>query len=128
MRINHKVVSDHFDNEVVIVNLESGAYYSMKDTALAIWSLFEKNVSREGIINSFKGLTEVQKEEMLGFLSLMVSEGLAETSEVEIDSDIEDLVFYKLTYSKFDDMADLIMIDPIHEADETKGWPNKAES
>jgi hypothetical protein len=29
-------------------------------------------------------------------------------------------------FEKYDDMADLILLDPVHEIDQEKGWPKKA--
>jgi hypothetical protein len=125
MRIRSKVVSDHFDGEVVVVNLESGSYYSIRETAQEIWSLIENNISKSRIINSFTNLTEEENLKIENYFDFLLLEGLIEENEIQ-DSDISNsLTFVDLLYTKFDDMSNLIMIDPIHEADEEKGWPNK---
>ena len=128
MKIKSKVVSDQFDSEVVVVNLESGSYYSMKDTAQEIWCLLENRISRSKVIDAFSDLTEDEKLKIENYLDFLLSEGLIEENEAQEGADSSaSLKFVGLTYSKFDDMSDLIMIDPIHEADENKGWPNKTE-
>ncbi|MFT5641876.1 MAG: hypothetical protein ACI9A7_001982 [Cyclobacteriaceae bacterium] len=128
MRIKSKVVSDQFDGEVVVVSLESGAYYSIRETAQEIWSLIENNVSRSGIINSFSNLTDEETDKIESYLDFLLLEELIDEDDTQVESDTSNsLNFVGLTYSKFDDMSDLIMIDPIHDADEEKGWPNKVE-
>jgi hypothetical protein len=128
MKIKSKVVSDQFDGEVVVVNLESGAYYSLRETAQEIWSLLENNITRSGVFNSFSNLTDIEKLEVESYLDFLLSEGLIEENETEVgEGSSSQLIFVGLTISKFDDMSNLIMIDPIHEADEEKGWPHKAE-
>ena len=127
MRIKSRVVSDQFDGEVVVVNLESGSYYSIKETAQEIWSLLEKNTSRKGILNSFVNLTDDETSKIESYIESLLLEGLIEENETEVEFNASNkLIFKDLTYSKFDDMSDLIMIDPIHEADQEEGWPTKA--
>ena len=127
MKIKSYVVSDQFDSEVVVVNLESGAYYSLRDTAQEIWSLFENNMTRFGVINSFSNLTDTEKLELETYLDFLISEGLIEENETKLENNFtSSLTYVGLTISKFDDMANLIMIDPIHEVDEDNGWPHKA--
>lgn len=127
MKIKSYVVSDQFDGEAVVVNLESGAYYSLRDTAQEIWSLFKNNITRFGVINSFSNLTDAEKLELETYLDFLLSEGLIEENETKSEDNFtSSLTFVGLTISKFDDMSNLIMIDPIHEADEDKGWPHKA--
>jgi len=128
MKIKSYVVSDQFDGEVVVVNLESGAYYSLRDTAQEIWSLFENKISRSDVIKSFSNLTEDEKLKIENYLDFLLSEGLIVENETKVrDNFSSSLTYVGLTISKFDDMADLIMIDPIHEVDKDKGWPHKAK-
>jgi hypothetical protein len=129
MKINPKVVSDRFDDEVVVVSLESGIYYSFKNSAIEIWSQLEKRASQQIISKSFGTLTTEQQKELNAFFEFLVQENLVSLSFDEASHDTEPATtsFTSPLYAKFDDMANLIMIDPIHEADQAKGWPNKAE-
>jgi hypothetical protein len=38
------VVSEAFEDEVVIIHLESGAYYSLDQSGAAIWQLLQQGV------------------------------------------------------------------------------------
>ncbi|WP_025742445.1 PqqD family protein [Aquimarina pacifica] len=128
MILNPKVVSDKFDDEIVVVNLDSGIYYSLKETALDIWLLIEKNCSQTAIKKSFDQLTSLDEEQIDHFINFLVEEKLANLSTNESTEEIEPeevKTFKAITYSKYDDMSDLIMLDPIHEVDEEQGWPVK---
>ena len=127
MRINSKVVSDKFDDEVVVVNLENGIYYSLKGSATIIWGGVASGFSRHSILKAFRTLTSDQEDKLSAFIDFLIAENLV-AEEANATAIQESLFLSEFTapeYLKFDDMADLIMIDPIHEADQEKGWPHK---
>ena len=43
------IIFETYDNEVVIINLDNGNYYSIKDTAAEIFSYIEQERSKDGI-------------------------------------------------------------------------------
>ena len=62
-RVNHpQVVCETIDGEVVIVNLETGSYYSLLNTGAAVWNgierLLDSNTLIEEIAQSHQGGTE----------------------------------------------------------------------
>jgi hypothetical protein len=128
MKINSKVVSDRFDDEVVVVNLDSGVYYSFRNAAMEIWTGLEKGLSASSVLKVFNNLTEEQEKAANVFLEFLVSENLLTPGD---DSHLEHpdttIEFVNPEFQKFEDMADLIVIDPIHEVDNKKGWPHKPE-
>ena len=129
MQIHSKVVSDKFDDEIVVVSLESGFYYSFRKSAMQVWILIEKGFSVDEIIASFD-LTDDQKSLMHRFLDQLKVENLITDGESDQQhTRTDEPVFHEfddLEFAKFEDMSDLIMIDPIHDTDQQKGWPNKA--
>jgi hypothetical protein len=53
----------------------------------------------------------------------------SETSEASLDEinpvpESNPIIFNEWTYTRFDDMSDLIRLDPIHDVSE-KGWPHR---
>jgi hypothetical protein len=130
MKINSKVVSDRFDDEVVVVNLESGVYYSFRGAAVEIWTRVEAGASTKSIHSRFVYSDPSQENKINLFIEFLTQENLVIPGEPEAgqgDSTDDPLSFTWLEFSKFEDMADLIMIDPIHEIDPKKGWPNKTD-
>ncbi len=132
-RVNSpSVIGEIIDGEAIIVNLDSGAYYSLRDTAGAIWGLIEKGADVDQIIRQFdakvqNATTEIPKS-IRAFLAELQTENLIVPSPdpisvLEIDT-TEKLLFQPPVLEKFTDMADLLLLDPIHEVDEMGGWPH----
>ncbi|MBK8128727.1 MAG: PqqD family protein [bacterium] len=44
------VISEIVDNEAIIVNLDNGAYYSLRDTGCVIWRLIEQGATTAQIV------------------------------------------------------------------------------
>jgi hypothetical protein len=134
-----KVINETIDGETVIVNLDTGNYYSLDKIGAEIWSLMERNASMSGItehiVNRYNGereeiekaikqlMDELQKE------ALIVTDGSEEPErDAEMRQDkTEPLIrqhnFEAPALFKYTDMQDLLLLDPIHEVDDT-GWPN----
>jgi hypothetical protein len=116
----NKVVSEIFTDEAVIVNLTSGAYYSFKGSAISIWQLIGAGYSDEEIIGQFKDADAINK-----FIDFLLQENLITTSDAAKKQTITiDQQITTPEYKKYDDMKDLLLLDPIHEVDQT-GWPHK---
>jgi hypothetical protein len=93
-----------------------------------IWIKLEKHASRKSIEDAFQNLPDQDLQEIKAYLSFLIAENLIADSSNSDEHVSEPFPsFVKPQYAKFEDMANLIMIDPIHEADQTKGWPNKAQ-
>lgn len=116
----NKVVSEIFNDEAVIVNLASGAYYSFKGSAITIWQLLGAGYSDEEIIGQFKDAESINK-----FIAFLTQENLISTAGTVVKETLTfDQQFTLPEYKKYDDMKDLLLLDPIHEVDQT-GWPHK---
>jgi hypothetical protein len=113
-------VSEIFNDEAVIVNLASGAYYSFKGSAIAIWQLLGAGYSDQEVSEQFKDSESINQ-----FIAFLLQENLITTSSVSVKEPITvDQQFVRPEYKKYDDMKDLLLLDPIHEVDQT-GWPHK---
>jgi len=123
--INYEV----FEDEIVIVNLLTGNYYSLSQAGMPIWMLIEKGYSEDQIVKVFKKRFSIETtdHEIREYIKKLVNEGLV-TVEPETGSDpevnpIEALeTYHPPVIEKYTDMQDLILLDPIHDIDET-GWP-----
>jgi predicted transcriptional regulator len=126
-RINSpKVIHQIFETEVVIVNLETGNYYSVTNSGIQIWQQLDAGISFEEIIQHFPGVEQQQVGAFLAELEreeLIVSDQNRETRS----SSSTPAGFSKglPRLEKFTDMRDLLLVDPIHELDES-GWPKPA--
>jgi hypothetical protein len=139
LKINSpKVVHEIIDGEVVIVHLLKGHYYSLVKTGADIWSGIERGISRERIleemVSRYDGdpadiekavnnmIEQLQEEELIAVAQTEES-GTAAAGAIEAKANPEKLSFEPPKLDKYTDMEDLLLLDPIHEVDET-GWPN----
>ena len=134
------VLHEAFDNEVVLINLEDGNYYSLQGVAAMIWNFIAKNLSPEGIVEQillhYTGDHDEIALSVNNFFAELLEDGLIEkhapagqevvfAAEANLPAEgANDLpVFSPPILERYTDMQDLLLLDPIHDVDE-KGWPN----
>jgi hypothetical protein len=130
------VVSEEMGNEIVVINLESGCYYTLNETASIIWNLISNGFSNKKIINHIIENHKVAKKTFIkdieDFLKLMIEEKLIVESDGDIKGDQkvnfqvneEATDYQRPTIKKQSDMQEMLKLDPIHEVTDV-GWPNK---
>lgn len=141
VRINSpKVVGEVIDGEAVVINLENGNYYTMDRIGGEIWNIVEQNVTVESIVDAISARYEGSgldiETSINELIVLMEQEGLIvlETEEAVDNAgeqgllsgppaEEEKIEFAPPVLQKYDDMQDLLLLDPIHDVDEM-GWPN----
>ena len=135
------VVHETFDDEVVIVNLDSGDYFSLSGVGALCWvSLVEgKPIGSviEAVLASYDATREVATAALGELVDSLLEQGLLVPSEdgppAPGPSEAPPAAASRMPFeppilSQYSDMRDLLLIDPIHEVDET-GWPEvKKES
>jgi len=132
---NPAVIHEVFDDEVVIVNLDSGDYFSLSDSGVAIWNCLLDGCSVDETIRvvasryegnldeiraSIQSLIETLEEE-----NLVVRQRGDAAPEAKSEGGMGDQAkapFVAPVLNRYSDMRDLLLIDPIHDVDET-GWP-----
>jgi Coenzyme PQQ synthesis protein D (PqqD) len=126
-----QVVHETIDGEVVAINLETGAYYSLRDSAAAIWAAVERAASVDDVVatveSGFDG--EGIAAEARRFLADLEREGLirpaARPPETVPESSAPSRPFTPPVLERYDDMEDLLLLDPVHDVD-AQGWPQPA--
>lgn len=133
---NPQVVSETIEGEVIAINLETGCYYSLTGVASEVWALLQQRSAAGDLIETLLTRYEAEAGEIetavASFVHSLQSEGLiVPTSEgaalavVAAAPTAARAPFAAPTLQKYDDMRDLLLIDPIHEVGEA-GWPMKA--
>lgn len=140
-RINSpKVIHETIEGETVLVNLDSGNYYSLDGVGAGVWGLLEQGVHVEGIIEWVAGrytgnrdeikkaiyelINELQREQLIVPHETTGSENIGGPdgfTEVSLGMCTE--LFVPPVLHKYTDMQDLLLLDPIHDVDEA-GWPS----
>jgi len=122
------------DGEVIVIDMDAGTYFSMRDTAAAVFLLMVQGLPVDAAVgalatacSSEPGQIEAPVAE---FIAQLASEAILvprsdEPDAAEIPA-LPAMAFKPPALEKFTDMQDLLTLDPIHEVDET-GWPHRAE-
>jgi hypothetical protein len=121
-----RVVSEVIDGEVVAIDLESGRYYSLEGAAARAWEALRDGHDVDGIaavVTDEAGLSaDDVRPDVSAFVAELTAEGLLAPDGDGAAPPGPGRV--PLVLHRYTDMEDLIVLDPIHEVDET-GWPNR---
>ena len=100
------VISDTLEADTIVINVQTGAYYTLTEPASRLWAEVQSD-----------GACEVD-DLAEPVLRALVDEGLLvgswEGATAAADSSI--------AFSRYTDMEELLLADPIHEVD-AEGWP-----
>lgn len=143
LKINtSQVVHETIDGETILLNLESGSYFSLDSFGGIIWEFLVADVSPGRIIDELKRQFQSQESEIepsvAKFISYLIDENLVislaneETNDKDTTLDenlitklkaLDDSIFSPPQLTKYTDMQDILQLDPIHDVDEATGWP-----
>lgn len=133
-RVNsNDIMHETIDGEVVIVNLESGAYYAFDGSGEFIWNrLSEEGASRQQLLAELQARyaadapeIETAVEHFIAQLldeQLIVADSMASAPAAATGERLQ-YQFVAPQLNKYTDMEALLLADPIHEV-EAEGWPN----
>jgi len=119
------VVAEDFDGQVVILNLANGHYFSLEGIAGRIWSLVLDGIPPDRILASIAAGRPDLAETAAAFLNQLVDHGLVVPGQAGDGAAdfIADWAGEAPRLAVYDDLAELIFADPIHDVDEQAGWP-----
>jgi hypothetical protein len=139
-RVNTPTVThETIDGEAVIINLDSGNYYSLVDAGSLIWALVERGASASDLQSmvqqTYQGnatdidrgvqelLAQLQAENLIVPVDGAPTVDLTELNQVLPSTNgHEKPSFSAPSLNKYSDMQELLLLDPIHDVDDA-GWP-----
>jgi hypothetical protein len=132
------VTAEVIDGELIAVHWETGTYYNIEGVGAEIWAHVEKGAQAghivEAITAAYDGSDEEIKWDVLRLLLQMREERLVVFGDPETAGDYSPQSsadraesgakkpYEPAVLQKYDDMSDLLTIDPIHGIDDA-GWP-----
>jgi hypothetical protein len=131
-KFDNNILSDVFGEEVVLVNLDSGMYYSLRGSATQIWIRLFNQYSLIEILADLIQIYQVTENQLITDINLFVTQLLelkiiktatdAERKEIDfISKDV--LIDYSTPVVEiFSDMQEILLLDPVHDVDKS-GWP-----
>lgn len=131
-RLNEPMVaSQEIEGEAILIHFDTGCYYSVNATGVCLLSLVRAGIPAGELGRELAARFETGPDEGARaagtFVAEMLREGLlvagapAEPGAIPGVSGIR-AAFVEPALQRFDDLQDLIMLDPIHDVDQT-GWP-----
>lgn len=125
------IAAEEFEDEYVVLDLGSGYYFSIAGITAIVWRGL---VDGHTVAALSEGLDadDVRHSLILESQAAFVSHGLlreaAKPSTPNLSaSDLAASIGAaepELRFEMFKDMAELLLADPIHDADEEAGWPH----
>ncbi len=129
-----QITSEILDEEVMIINLKNGHYFNISGSGAEIWQLLQQGCSIDQILSKlsqcYRGTPTTFQSHLDDFLKSLQREELIATftdSPKTIDFSTPSLLvsqkdFVPPVLSKYSDMQELLLLDPIHDVDDA-GWP-----
>ena len=131
------VVYVAFDGETIIFHLTTGVYYSLTGAGIDIWEALRRGASVDDLTIRLLRRYDVDRAELeravSEFVSRLEQEQLlgrapAECRLAEPAEPVNGELLHRFeppSLNRYDDMQDLLLIDPIHDVEEEIGWPVK---
>lgn len=132
------VISEVIDGETIVLNFESGHYYSFNPSASEIWLALAAGIpvaaTTESVARRFAVDPASIRAEVESFVRRLEDENLVRRAAdgataapaVRASDDAPAGAFSSPAFEKFTDMEELLLLDPIHEVSDS-GWPRKPE-
>jgi hypothetical protein len=134
VRVNPWVTHERLDDQVLAIHLETGAYFALDDVAADCWTVAAAGATLDDIADAVVARYEVDpataRTEIEQFAEQLAAERLVELADADAGEATPatlapldaKLPYTAPTVQKYDDLEDLLLLDPIHEVDEA-GWP-----
>ena len=135
----HEVVYETIDDEVILIHMKTAVYYSL-ERGSEIWDAVVAGCAQDQIVELLRRRHDAPRGAIEKGVSSLIEELRAEGLIFELredqpvnggiprlpaDGDPATRVQFELpVLHRYTDMADFVLVDPIHEVEDT-GWPNR---
>lgn len=129
---NADIAHQRVDDEVIVINLQSGAYFSLRGVAADAWSLLASGVdiaeAAAVMAGRYAARVETVETDLEAYVAQLCNDGLllerpgGDVAPVELPDPALGPVYTAPLAERYDDMAALLLLDPIHDVD-AAGWP-----
>jgi hypothetical protein len=123
------IVFENFNGDLVVLNIATGRYFGFNPTAARVWEALMYGVRPATLVAA-----GVEPSALAAFLERLVQHELVTPTacgETTLSSQIRDALATDRsapTVDVYEDLADLIVADPIHDTAADQGWPHVAKA
>lgn len=129
---SNRVSHERLQDEVIIINVATGSYFSGSGTAADLWTLLAGGASFDEMVAILAAAYGTDAASITGDLEACIA-GLIESAVISVGEGAPAAAAGKLPdfqrpswsppmFDEYTDMWDLLQADPIHDVSET-GWP-----
>lgn len=137
-----EVASETFEDGLVSINFLTGRYFTMNRSGELVWTYLGEFQTAASIAERLARAAAIDRGSVLpdvaAFLETLQSERMivvhqdepiTSANSLSAPAPAETLVYEAPQLQVFEDLADLILLDPIHDVNEALGWPvNRVET
>jgi hypothetical protein len=128
-----QVVYQIFDDEVIVVHPHNGVYYSLLGVSAHIWHCILGRASIDETVHelrsAYAGEASIIADATMNFIGELSEEKLVITAAEGVSGSVPvpfagggQKPFETPKMQKFTDMQELLLLDPVHDVQES-GWP-----
>jgi len=126
------VIADVIEDEAIILNMQTGKYYSLQNSGLKIWQLLVSGYTRDEALallaQHYQADAASLAQAIDTLLAMFTDNDLLRTTDSNAPKTVTfndtKLSFTQPEVAIYTDLEELLLIDPIHEV-EDMGWPQK---
>ena len=128
-----EIASERFDDGLVIINFLTGRYFAMNRLGEALWDVCAAPTTREsmtGVLTCLDGAPDAGgiATDLEAFLNTLLENRLLVAAEGAGVGECTLAGPYEApSVEVYDELSDLILLDPIHDVNEAVGWPAPLE-
>jgi len=126
-----QITWEEFDNEYVVLDLDSGRYFNFSGGAALVWRGILAGCSPDSLSSELAKDSQASIAFQNFFTTLLANNLLI--SDDQPVKDAENLPAQiaasgtDFNFESFDDLAALLVADPIHDVEMEAGWPHRQE-
>jgi hypothetical protein len=124
-----QIAHERLDGSVIAINLTTGTYFNMSGTAADAWTLLSQGATIQAVSTTLEQMFDCEAviADVGNFVDQCVEFGLLEFTEAQsapcnLPEDWSRETWVAPMLEVYNDLQDLILIDPIHDAS-VVGWP-----
>lgn len=119
---NKRIAAELFGDEIVLIDVGSGRYFSLRGAAADVWTLLAEPRLRTTLSDAFVEPDDDALQALIGQMQeqQLVLSASGDEPPIPVPQPLE---YRPGVLEIYTDLAELIALDPVHEVDAEQGWP-----
>jgi len=130
-----EIAAEEFEDGPVMINFLTGRYFTLNRSGRRLWAELQEGADETRLASALADLEKLPqleaeriRRDVRLFLDRLINERLVaevigKTQAAGTSANLRDEAYEPPRLDVFDDLAELILLDPIHDVNEKMGWP-----